>query len=183
MPPTQSARTAAIVADLRAGLRDREVAERHGLTKQRVHAIRRRAGIPQPPRPESAPTPEPKPGPNRDPRHWREDDVAYLIAHRDDPVTDLAAHFGKSVSAIRWKFFDLVREGQLPRRPSRWDAPGTGPGTRLSAGEIELIDDPTIPPRDVAARTGRSVRAIHQLRGKRGVRAVRSRRRSWLLED
>ena len=58
----QSARTLAILDDLAAGMPPAEVARNHGATKQWVHVVRKRAGIPLPaPLPEAPKPPTPKP--------------------------------------------------------------------------------------------------------------------------
>jgi len=61
-PDSPSARTLAILDDLDAGMPPREVAVKHGVSRQWVHVIRKRAGIPIRPRPPREPKPtSPKP--------------------------------------------------------------------------------------------------------------------------
>lgn len=43
-PARDSGRTEAIMADLRTGMRPVDVARRHGVTRQHVHALRKRSG-------------------------------------------------------------------------------------------------------------------------------------------
>ncbi len=162
----------AILADLRAGLRDVEIARCHNVTRQRVNQIRKQHGIPHPPRPER-PAPSPKPP---DPRRWTEAKLAYLVVHHDESDSDIAAAIGRTTSAVRARRVQLTWEGRIPRRPSRWDAPGTGHGSPLSDADLALIDDPALPASEVAERTGRTLKAIHRLRGLRGVTAVQSPR-------
>jgi hypothetical protein len=85
-----------ILPDLWAGLRDAEVASWHGLSRERVGQIRRRAGLPPNRRP-----PNPPPAPN--PATWAAVQVAYLIAHAAAPVKDVATALGRIEVAVRRK--------------------------------------------------------------------------------
>jgi len=61
-PHDLSPRTLAMIADLHAGMAPIDVARRHGVSREWVRLVRRRAGISLPRRPPKAPTPKlPKP--------------------------------------------------------------------------------------------------------------------------
>ena len=81
----------------------------------------------------------------------------------------VAVHLGRTVRAVRSQRSRLIAAGQLPKRPSRWDAPGTGPGTPFSAAELAQIADPALTVSEVAQRTRRSPKTIAWQRLHRGI--------------
>jgi hypothetical protein len=141
-----------------AELEDRsltEIARRHGVTRGRVGQIRRAAGIPR----QSAP-----PGPEQHParRAWTDEDVAYLIAHADRPVAEVAAALGRSIGAVYENRHRLAKKGRVPKRR-----------VSLTADELALLADPSMTDAEVARRTGQSPEVIYTSRRVRGLRAVR----------
>jgi hypothetical protein len=115
-------------------------------------------------------------------RHrWRDDELDYLRSHPEQPVPTIAAHLGRTVGAVRFKRWQLLQAGQLPKRPSRWDAPGSGTGTPLAAAEVALIENPSLTVAEIAQRTGRTPRAVAELRWQRGLRSRTLRR--WTAEE
>ncbi len=90
----QSARTLAILDDLRAGRQPQEVAWAHGISRQWVHLVRKRAGIPLPPPPAKPPR-EPKPRPPKQPRPVNPRTLAILEdVQRGVLYRDVAAKHG-----------------------------------------------------------------------------------------
>jgi transcriptional regulator with XRE-family HTH domain len=146
-------RTEAILAELQdRTCSDAEIARRHGVTRERVSQIRRRAGIPPltPPR-------KPPAEPSR--VFWTDDELAYLITHADDPVAEVAAALGRGVPATYNMRERLAKQGRIPKRR-----------VPMTERELTLLKDPHLTHAEVAQRTGRSRRVIAQSRRRRGIR-------------
>ena len=160
-------RIAAILADVRAGLPDREVARRHGLSRQRVGHLRRQVGLPPNRRP-------PKPPPEPSPATWTAAQVGYLVAHADTPVRDVATALGRTEAAVRNKRHHLLAEGRIAA--SR---------TALTEAELALLADVQRTDAEVAQVTGRAVRVIAHARRRRGIvgRGKRAPGRPWTAAD
>lgn len=173
--PHISDQTRMIIADLRAGHRGSAVAERYGLTRQRVQQIRVKYGIPRS-RVTSAPQ-EPNP------RIWTDGQVAYLVAHHDDPNQDIASAIGRTLLSVRTKRAELIQAGEIPRRGSRWSEPGTDKRSPYSATEQEIFHDPSIPHADAAAMTGRSVGSIQTYRSLHNIKVIRGMGSNGMLVD
>jgi hypothetical protein len=153
-------RREAILADLQVRtLTDAEIARRHGVTRSWVGKIRRAAGIPPwwaPHRPGVSPPRE------RSPVYWTDADIAYLIAHGDDPVAAIAAALGRGITTVYEMRHRLAGEGRLPRRR-----------VPMSEVELTLLANPGLTHADIAQRTGRTPQVIADARRRRGIRGVR----------
>jgi transposase len=149
-------RREAILADVRLGtLTDTEVARQHGVSRSWVGRLRRRAGIPRL-------TPPPKPPRVRSPKYWTDDQIAYLIAHPDDPIGEVAAALGRPIETVYDKRYFLAKEGRVSKRRVPY-----------TEAELALLADPQLTDEEVARRTGRSVRVIADSRRQRGIRGGR----------
>jgi hypothetical protein len=160
-------RIEAILADVRAGLRDGEVAQRHGVTRQRVGQLRRQVGLPPNRRPRNPP-PEPSPA------TWTAAHLAYLIAHADAPVRDMAAALGRTPGAVRAMRRRLIAEGRMA--PSR---------VPMRDAELALLVDPTLTDAEIAHRTDRTAPVIAHARRVRGIvgRGKQPAARPWTAAD
>ncbi len=101
MGAVQSPGSHAIEADLRAGLRDAEVARRHGVTPVRVWQIRHRVGIPV------------------RPTRWSDQERAVLIAHQERPAREVAEMVGRTVRAVDAERSRLIAQGRIAAKIER----------------------------------------------------------------
>lgn len=175
--PTPRERHERLLADLRrGGMTDRELAAKHGYSRQRIQQIRRRSGIPRYQRPPAPPKP-PKPPRPSDPRRWTPEQVAYLVEHAGETDADIGAAINRSPRSVATKRVALVRVGRIAGRASRWSDPGTGDHSPFSVNELAVILDGTLTNRAAAALIGRTPGAIRAERHRRGVDYQRERTR------
>lgn len=171
-PDTPSDRTLSILDDLDAGMPPLEVAVKHGVTRQWVHVIRKRAGIPLPSPPPRAPKP-PTPKPVKQPRPIPARTVAVVEDVRSGMLyEDVAARHGitefhvgrlarqhgegRSQADPDWR---KHKYGEGVRRPRNADT--TAIVWDLQAGDAYA---------EVAARYGRPLKSIYNTAHRYGIR-------------
>jgi hypothetical protein len=160
-------RAEAILADVRAGLRDCDIADRHGVSRVRVGQIRRRAGLPINSKPRKAP-----PAPS--PATWTAAQVAYLIAHAAAPVRDVAATIDRTPGAVRAMRRRLIADGRM-----------VASRVLYADAELALLADTTLTDAEIARQTGRAASVIAHARRMRGLPGPDRRRvtQPWTAPD
>ncbi len=171
-PHPQSARTLAILDDLDGGMPPAEVARNHGATKQWVHFVRKRAGIPLPAPLPKAPTP-PAPKPVKHPRPIPARTLAVLedvragmlyeaVAARHGLTEFYVGRLAKQHGVARSQTDPDWRKrkyGAGVRKPTNADT--TAIVRDLQAGDTYA---------EVAARYGRPLRSIYNTAYRYGIR-------------
>jgi len=158
-------RTDDILRDLRSGMRDAEIARKHGVSRQWVFSVRTQAGLPRSTPP---PTPPKPPPPNR----WTDEHDAYLVAHADQPNAEVAHALGRTVSAIEYRRSQLLAEGRTTPRLRRF-----------SDAELAILADTSLTDAEVADRTRRSLAVIFHARTMRGIATSATPLQAWTAEE
>jgi len=171
-PHPQSARTLAILDDLRAGKQPQEIARAHGVSRQWVHFVRKRAGISLPAPLPKAPKP-PTPKPVKHPRPIPARTLAVLEDVRSGMLYEaVAARHGltefyvgclarqhgvaRSLTDPDWR---KRKYGAGVRKPTNADTPAIV--RDLEAGDAYA---------EVAARYGRPLKSIYNTAHRYGIR-------------
>lgn len=164
-PETPSPRTLAILDDLDAGMPPREVAVKHGVSRQWVHVIRKRAGLPLPSPPPKAPKP-PTPKPVKQPRPIPARTVAVIEDMRAGlRYRDVAARHG----ITEFHVGRLARHYGVARSqtdPDWHKQPTRTPETRAIVRDLQAGDAYA----EVAARYGRPLKSIYNMAFRYGIR-------------
>ena len=160
-----SARTLASLDDLAAGMPPADVARKHGVARQWVHFVRKRAGIPLPAPLPKAPKP-PKPKPVKHPRPIPARTLAVLEDVRAGMLyEDVAARHG----ITEFHVGRLARQHGVARSQTDPDwrkQPTRTPETRAIVCDLQAGDAYA----EVAARYGRPLKSIYNTAHRYGIR-------------